>query len=135
VKRREFITLLGGAAAVWPLAARAQQLERMRRIGVLMVFSETDPSSQRRASALQTELAKLGWTLGRNLQIDYRWDISDDERATTAAAQLLALAPDVIIATCRDRARSTDLSSLTPKRPLDPLVGCKILVMLAMAAD
>jgi putative ABC transport system substrate-binding protein len=96
VKRREFITLLGGAAAVWPLAARAQQLERMRRIGVLMVFSETDPSSQRRASALQTELAKLGWTLGRNLQIDYRWDISDDERATTAAAQLLALAPDVI---------------------------------------
>ena len=84
MKRREFITLLGGAAAAWPLAARAQQSERMRRVGVLIVFPENDPSSQRRVTAFQQELAKLGWTVGRNLRIDYRWSVSEDERARAA---------------------------------------------------
>jgi len=97
VNRRAFITLLGSATA-WPLAARAQQGDRMRRIGVLIVFSENDSSSQRRVAAFQQGLAKLGWTVGRNLQIDYRWAISDDERARAAAAELLALGPDVILA-------------------------------------
>jgi putative tryptophan/tyrosine transport system substrate-binding protein len=65
VRRRDFITLLGGAVAAWPLAARAQQSERMRRVGVLIVFPENDSSSQRRVTAFQQELAKLGWTVGR----------------------------------------------------------------------
>jgi putative tryptophan/tyrosine transport system substrate-binding protein len=97
MKRRTFISLLSGAAA-WPLAAHAQQSERMRRIGVLIVFSENDPSSQRRVAAFQQGLAKLGWTVGRNLQIEYRWAISDDETARAATTELLALAPDVILA-------------------------------------
>jgi putative tryptophan/tyrosine transport system substrate-binding protein len=98
MRRRGFITIIGGAAVAWPLAARAQQSERMRRVGVLIVFPENDPSSQRRVTAFQQELAKLGWTVGRNLQIDYRWAISDDERAKAATAELLALAPDLILA-------------------------------------
>ena len=78
MRRREFITLFGGTAVAWPVAARAQQAERVRRIGALIVFSENDPSSQRRTAAFQQGLAKLGWIVGRNLQIDYRWDISDE---------------------------------------------------------
>jgi putative tryptophan/tyrosine transport system substrate-binding protein len=97
VKRRDFITLLGGAAA-WPLAARAQQGERMRRIGVLMVLAENDPQSQGRIAALQQGLERLGWTVGRNLTIDYRWGVSDVERARAAAAELLSLTPDLILA-------------------------------------
>jgi putative ABC transport system substrate-binding protein len=96
--RREFITLLGGAAA-WPLAARAQPTGRMRRIGVLMTVSEGETESQSRIHAFQQELAKLGWTVGRNAQIDYRWDIYDVERAQRASAELLALTPDLIVAT------------------------------------
>jgi hypothetical protein len=95
-KRREFITLLGGAAAAWPLAARAQQGERVRRVGVLMVLDENDPQSRGRVTAFQQGLANLGWTVGRNLAIDYRWGVSSDERARAAAAQLLSLAPDLI---------------------------------------
>jgi putative tryptophan/tyrosine transport system substrate-binding protein len=89
LKRREFITLLGGAAAAWPLAACAQQGERMRRIGVLMVLAENDPQSRGRIAALQQGLERLGWTVGRNLTIDYRWGVSDVERARAAAAELL----------------------------------------------
>jgi putative ABC transport system substrate-binding protein len=96
--RREFITLLGGAAVAWPVAARAQQPERMRRVGVLMIPAEYDPQGRLRAVAFQQSLEKLGWTLGRNLAIDYRWNISDVERARAAAAQLLSLAPDVLLA-------------------------------------
>jgi putative tryptophan/tyrosine transport system substrate-binding protein len=81
VRRREFITLLGGAAVAWPLAASAQSGERVRRIGVLMVLAESDPQSRRRIIALQQGLEKLGWTVGRNLAIDYRWGVSDPEQA------------------------------------------------------
>jgi putative tryptophan/tyrosine transport system substrate-binding protein len=97
MKRREFITVLGAAAA-WPLAAHAQQGDRVRRIGALIVLGETDPESRRRVMAFEQSLDKLGWSVGRNLMIDYRFDISDDERARVAAAELLRLAPDVILA-------------------------------------
>jgi putative tryptophan/tyrosine transport system substrate-binding protein len=77
MKRREFITLLGGAAAAWPLSAHAQQPERMRRVGVLMSPREDDLEAQRRASILRNGLGELGWTDGRNIHIDYRWAAGD----------------------------------------------------------
>jgi len=77
VKRRDFITLLGGAAAAWPLAARAQQGERVRRVGVLMNLTADDPESSARVTAFAQGLQQLGWTVGRNLQIDYRWGAVD----------------------------------------------------------
>jgi ABC-type uncharacterized transport system substrate-binding protein len=98
VRRREFISLFGGAVAAWPLTVRAQQPERVRRIGVLMVLNENDPQSQGRVTAFQQGLENLGWTVGRNLAIDYRWGVSSDERARASAAQLLRLAPDLILA-------------------------------------
>ena len=97
MKRREFITLLGGAAATWPLEASAQQPERMRRIGVLTTLSADDPEAQSRHTAFVQELQALGWTAGRNVQIDVRWAASNVERARKPAAELLALAPDVIL--------------------------------------
>jgi putative ABC transport system substrate-binding protein len=98
MNRRAFITLLGGAASAWPLAAWAQQPERMRRIGVLLQFSESDPAGQARIAAFAEELQKLGWNIGGNLQIDYRWAVSNEERARSAAAELLELTPHVISA-------------------------------------
>jgi putative ABC transport system substrate-binding protein len=95
-KRREFITLLGGAAAVWPLAARAQQPERVRRVGVLMSGGERDPETQLRMGAFREGLQKLGWAEGRNLHIDYRWGGGSIERTRNYAAELVALKPDVI---------------------------------------
>ena len=80
MKRREFITLLGGAAAAWPLAARAQQGERMRRIGVLMTAAADDPEAQARIAAFLQGLQQLGWTDGRNVRIDYRWAAGDADR-------------------------------------------------------
>ena len=97
MRRREFITLLGGAAAAWPLAARAQQPERMRRIGVLMSLAADDPELTRLAAFLQG-LQHLGWTDGRNLRIDTRSTAGDAERIRRHAAELVALAPDVILA-------------------------------------
>ena len=99
MRRREFITLLGGAAAAWPLAARAQQRERMRRIGVLMNVAADDPEAQARIAAFLQGLQQLGWTDGRNVRIDYRWAAGDAERYRRYAAELVALAPDVILAT------------------------------------
>ena len=98
MKRREFITLLGGAAVAWPLAARAQQPGRVRRIGLLIQLAESDPEGQVRVAAFREGLQKLGWRIGDNLRIDYRWGTSNDERARAAAAQLLKMAPDVIFA-------------------------------------
>src|SRR5262249_9365522 len=93
MKRREFITLLGGAAA-WPLVARAQQGERMRRIGVLMIFAERDPEAKAWLTAFQDRLQQLGWVQGRNLSIDYRWADDDLDRLRTYAAELVRMAPD-----------------------------------------
>jgi putative tryptophan/tyrosine transport system substrate-binding protein len=97
MKRREFITLLGGAAAAWPVAARAQQ-ERMRRIGVLTTLAEADPEPKRWLTAFQVELQKLGWAQGRNISFEYRWPGSDEQRLQSYAAELVKMAPDVIFA-------------------------------------
>src|SRR2546427_11596252 len=98
LNRRQIITLLGGAAAAWPLAARAQQREQMRRIGVLMALAADDPEGQARLTAFVQGLQELGWTDGRNVRIDYRWPAGDAERTRRYAAELAALAPDVILA-------------------------------------
>ena len=98
LKRREFITLLGGAAAAWPLAARAQQRDRMRRIGVLMPATADDAEFQARLAAFHQGLALLGWTIGRNVQIDTRWATTSATEIRRHAAELAALGPDVILA-------------------------------------
>ena len=97
--RRKFITLIGGAAAAWPLAARAEQPTRMLRIGVFMHFAAEDPEGQARVGAFLQGLQEFGWAIGSNVQIDYRWSSGDPERGRRYAAELLALAPDVILAT------------------------------------
>jgi putative tryptophan/tyrosine transport system substrate-binding protein len=96
LKRRDFITLVGGVAA-WPLAARAQQPGQMRRIGVLMYLAADDPDSPARVAAFAQGLQELGWIDGRNIRIDYRWGAGDTERYRAYAAELVALAPDVIL--------------------------------------
>jgi putative tryptophan/tyrosine transport system substrate-binding protein len=97
IRRREFITLLGGAAA-WPFAARAQQPERVRRIGVLMNLAVGDPEGEARIAAFLQALQQLGWSDGRNVRIDYRWAAGDAGHFQRYAEELLALAPDVILA-------------------------------------
>ena len=97
MKRRDFITLLAGAAAAWPHAARAQQPERMRRIGVLQGLAANDPEGQERFDAFFHALQQLGWTDGRNIQIIHRFTDGDGERARAYAAELVALAPDLIV--------------------------------------
>jgi len=99
IGRRKFLATLGGAAAAWPLAARAQQRERMRRIGVLMSYAADDPAGQARLLAFAQELAQSGWIDGRNVRIDLRWGATDPERIRSYAAELVALAPDVLVAT------------------------------------
>jgi len=98
LKRRAFITLLGSAAAAWPLAARAQQPKQMRRIGVLMNRAADDPDGQVRLAAFQQALQDLGWTDGSNARIDIRWGGNDVDRERRYAAELVALAPDIILA-------------------------------------
>jgi ABC-type uncharacterized transport system substrate-binding protein len=99
MRRREFITLLGGgAAATWPLAARAQQPEQMRRIGVLMNATTDDPEGQASIAAFQQVLQQLGWSDGRNVRIDIRWSENDVDRDRRYAAELVALTPDVVLA-------------------------------------
>jgi putative ABC transport system substrate-binding protein len=97
MRRREFITLIGGAAACWPLAARAQQPERMRRIGALIGFAENDPEQRARNTAFLNRLEELGWKDGRNLRIDYRFSEGDPERMRAHARELVALSPDLIL--------------------------------------
>ena len=94
MKRREFITLLGGTAAAWPVLARAQQPERMRRIGVLMSTAGDDPESQLRLVAFVQGLQQAGWTVGRNVRIDVRWSSGDFARLRKDATDLVALGPD-----------------------------------------
>ena len=100
LKRREFITLFGGAAAVWPLAARAQQPgPKLRRIGVLMSQTADDPDALSRIAAFAQGLQELGWTVGGNMRMDTRWGGGDLDRFRRYAAELVALSPDVIVAT------------------------------------
>src|SRR5215470_14961367 len=96
MNRRQLIALLGGAGA-WPPAARSQPADRVRRIGWLHFFPESDPGSQVHAAAFRQGMEKLGWSVGRNLTIDYRWGAFNAERARVIAAELLSLAPDVIV--------------------------------------
>src|SRR5262245_48763131 len=99
MRRRRFITLLGGAAALAPFAARAQQRERMRQIAVLAsALPADDPEWQTRSTAFVQALAQLGWTDGRNVRIDFRFGLGDPERRRKYAAELVARAPDVIVA-------------------------------------
>jgi len=97
MRRREFIALFGGAAVSWPLAASAQQHEQMRRIGVLMNFASDDTEGQARIAAFHQGLQQLGWTVSRNVQIEYRWGAGDADRIRKLAAELVELAPDVIL--------------------------------------
>jgi putative ABC transport system substrate-binding protein len=98
MKRRQFIALLAGTAVAWPLAARAQQAGRMRRIGVLVGLASDDPEGQARLAAFLQGLQEWGWSVGRNLQLDYRWGASEGDRIRKFAAELVALAPEVILA-------------------------------------
>jgi hypothetical protein len=97
VRRRDFIKVIAGSTVVWPVAARAQQGERTRRVGVLMTLSEDDPEGRERMEAFLQSLQQLGWSDGRNVKIDYRWRANDAERVRRYAAELVALAPDVIL--------------------------------------
>jgi putative tryptophan/tyrosine transport system substrate-binding protein len=97
MRRREFITMLGGAAVAWPFAAGAQQLEVVRRIGVLMGFAESDREGQIFVAAFREGLQKLGWVEGRNIRIDYRWTALDKELIQRFAKELVALQPDLIL--------------------------------------
>src|SRR6516225_345162 len=97
IRRRDFITLLGSAAAAWPLAALAQQGDRVRRIGVLMPGDENDPLWKPRLSALTQALANLGWTDGRNVRMDLRWTGDDINRIPALAEELVGLRPDIIV--------------------------------------
>ena len=105
--RREFVAALGGAAAAWPLAARAQQGDRVRRIGVLIGSDQNDPDARRRLSAFTQALAGLGWTDGRNVRMDLRWGGDDINRIRALARELVGLQPDIIVtaATPGDRCR------------------------------
>jgi putative ABC transport system substrate-binding protein len=98
MRRREFIRLLGGTAAVWPLAAHAQQGGGMRRIGVLIASAPDDPGSQARIAAFLQTLAQLGWTEGHNVRIETRWATTNADDLRRHAAELATLAPDVILA-------------------------------------
>jgi putative ABC transport system substrate-binding protein len=133
VKRREFITLLGGAAA-WPVAARAQQPERMRRIGVLMHVTESDPDGQARLAVFVEGLKELGWAEGRNLRLDVRWGPNDPDRYPRQAAELVAMAPDALVAptsfTLAPLQRATRSVPIVFMGVIDP-VGAGIVTSLA----
>jgi ABC-type uncharacterized transport system substrate-binding protein len=97
MRRRDFITLLGGAAVAWPLMARAQQPERMRRIGVVMAYAGSDPNGQVQVAAFRQALQKLGWIEGRNIRIDFRYASDDSARVRALAVELLDLKPDLMV--------------------------------------
>jgi len=117
MRRREFITLLGSAAAAWPIEARAQQGVRMRRIGVLAGVAADDPDARVRIAAFLQGLQQLGWTVGRNVQIEYRWAAGSTDDLRKYSAELVALAPEVIFA-----AGGTSLGSLLQATRAVPIV-------------
>jgi putative ABC transport system substrate-binding protein len=98
MKRREFITLIGGAAAAWPLAARAQPSDRVRRIAVLMSIAESDLIAGGRVAAFEEGLRSLGWSIGQNVRVDWRWAAGDPNRMKAHAAELVAMKMEVIVA-------------------------------------
>jgi putative ABC transport system substrate-binding protein len=98
MRRREFLKSIGGAAIAWPILARAQQDRRVRWIGVLMIYPDTDKNGSGNATAFEEGLAALGWNVGRNIAIDYRWAVTDVEKGRSAVAQVLRLSPDLILA-------------------------------------
>jgi putative ABC transport system substrate-binding protein len=120
MKRREFITLLGGAAAAWPLAARAQQSNRLRLVGVLLAMAPSDPEAQLRVKAFEAALRELGWTEGRNLRLEYRWAPGDASLLRGQATELVGLAPDLILATS-----TPVLAALRQENPL-PIVFVQV---------
>jgi putative ABC transport system substrate-binding protein len=97
MKRRKFISLIGGATVALPFAAGAQQGERVRRVGLLMAFAESDPAARSQVAAFRDALAKLGWTEGHNLQIELRWGAGDPDRIQTLARELVELRPDAVV--------------------------------------
>ena len=123
MRRREFITLLGGAASAWPLAARAQQGERVRRIGVLQTQAVDDAERQAYLAAFRQELERLGWADGRNIQIDYRWSAGNAADTRKYATELVALAPDLIF-TIRLRIHA-GLAASDPQRADCVRFGCR----------
>jgi putative ABC transport system substrate-binding protein len=127
LQRREFITLLGSAAAAWPLSARAQQGEQMRRVGVLMHSTADEPESQTRIAVLQQGLQEAGWTIGRNVQVNVRWSGGDIARLRQDAAELVALAPDVIVGGTGQTApvlhRATRTVPVVLAQVIDPVGG------------
>ena len=134
MKRRQFITLLASAAAAWPLAAGAQQGERMRRIGVLMHVPESDPDGQARLTAFAESLKELGWAEGSNLRLDVRWGPNDPDRYPRQAAELVAMAPDALVAptsfTLAPLQRATRSVPIVFMGVVDP-VGAGIVTSLA----
>jgi putative ABC transport system substrate-binding protein len=118
IQRRNFITLLGGAAVAWTLAARAQQGDRVRRIGVLMPYDENDPEAKLRLSAFTQALSEFGWTNGRNVRMDLRWAGGDSNRIRALAQELVGLQPDIIVTD------STPLESSNPPRMISTPIPC-----------
>src|SRR5215467_11319906 len=112
IRRREVLYALGGIATAWPLASHAQS-ERVRRIGVLMLYPESDPQGQLRATAFQQGLQQLGWAVGRNVQIDFQWGFGDADWLRSTATQLLRLAPDVILANGTPAAKTMQQATRT----------------------
>jgi putative tryptophan/tyrosine transport system substrate-binding protein len=134
MRRRDFIALLGSAAAGWPLAARGQQADRVRRIGVLMNTAADDPEGKARNAAFERGLQELGWTDGRNVRIDYRWGAGDADRIRRYAAELVSLSPDVILtvgsATAGPLLEATRTVSIVFVQAPDP-VGAGLVASLA----
>jgi ABC-type uncharacterized transport system substrate-binding protein len=129
MQRRAFIMLLGGTAATWPLATRAQQPARIRRIGLLMGYAEKDTEATKRLVALRESLQKLGWVEGRNIQIDYRWALQADQ-LQTAARELVALAPELILVQS-----DPATAALRRETPTIPLVFVNVAIQSAAASS
>jgi putative tryptophan/tyrosine transport system substrate-binding protein len=117
MRRREFLNLVAGAVAAWPVAVHAQRPDRMRYIGVLMSYAEDNPDGKLRLAAFAQGLQELGWTVGRNIQIEYRWSAGDAERTREYAAELVALAPDVILA-----GNTSTVGPLQQATPIVPII-------------